>query len=361
MVRIGIVGAGTYGVIHFDALIQRQRLRNDVEVVGFADLNEQRRVLIEAEYGVKGYRSHRELFEKAKPDAITVATPDHLHHSVVMDALRAGLQVLVEKPLATDISEAREMASLAKEKDLLLQVDFHKRFDPYHIDLKSRIERGELGRLQYGYCWMEDRLSVGTEMIGQKSWEQQGSPAWFLGIHMIDLSYWLMGFPKASKVYAHGFKGKLQSLGIDIYDSVKADVTFSNGAVVTFDTSVVLPNSHESIVRQGVKMVGSDGFMEVDSQYRGARGCTTGNGMETPNLGKSSLRMDKHGTTTKIGYLYDSIYDFVDNLEFLESGHDMEELTGTYADAQQGLETTKIGVAIEKSMKTDDICAIDEL
>ena len=355
MTRVGVIGTGTYGAIHLDAITQRQRLLGDVELVGFAEIDANRRRETERRYGVTGYASHRELIERGRPEAVTVVTPDHLHYRVVMDCLDKGLAVLVEKPFATRVDEAEAMAAKARKKGLLCQVDFHKRFDPYHIDLKLRIEAGELGTVQYGYCWMEDVLQVGTSMIGKKSWEDQGSPAWFLGIHMIDLSYWLMGLPKPERVYATGFKGKLSSLGIDIYDSVKAEVAYANGAVFTYDTSVILPDSHESIVRQGIKIVGTEGFMEVNSQYRGARGCTTAKGMETPNLGMMYRKVSKSGETLKFGYLNDSIYDFLDNVQHVQSGGKLQELEGRYASPEQGIETTRIGVAIHESARSGRI------
>jgi predicted dehydrogenase len=360
MTRVGIIGTGTYGAIHLDAITQRQRLLGDVELVGFAEIDETRRRETESRYGVPGYASHGELIGRGRPDAVTVVTPDHLHYQVVMDCLDEGLAVLVEKPFATDVDEAVAMARKARDKGLLCQVDFHKRFDPYHIDLKLRIEAGELGTVQYGYCWMEDVLQVGTSMIGKKSWEDQGSPAWFLGIHMIDLTYWLMGLPKPRRVHATGFKGKLNSLGIDIYDSVKAEVAYANGAVITYDTSVILPDSHESIVRQGVKIVGTEGFMEVNSQYRGARGCTTAKGMETPNLGMMYRKVSKSGKTLKFGYLNDSIYDFLENVQHLQKGGDLEELEGSYASPEQGVDTTKIGVAIHDSARSGQIYDIKD-
>jgi predicted dehydrogenase len=358
LIRIGIIGTGTYGRTHLNALSQRQRLSGDVELVGFAEINPQTRRSIEKEYGIAGYRTHMELIEKAKPEAVCVVTPDHLHYDVVMDCLGARLPMLVEKPFATDLQQAKEMARKTREQDLFLQVDFHKRFDPYHIDLKMRIEEGELGKIQYGYCWMEDVLEVGTSMIGKKTWEDQGSPAWFLGIHMIDLTYWAMGMPKPEKVYASGFKGKLSSMGIDIYDSVKASVTYENGAVITYDSSVILPNSHEASVRQGVKFVGTEGFMEVNSQYRGARGCSTAIGMDTPNLGGKHRTYAKRGGTITRGYLNDSIYDFIENLTLLRGGMTVEELEGRYASPEQGIESTKIGVAIHESARSGQVIDI---
>lgn len=360
MIRIGIIGTGTYGRTHLDALAQRQKFSGDVELVGFAEIDPQTRQSIANEYGIQGYQTHDELIEQGKPDAVCVVTPDHLHYRIVMDCLAAGLPTLVEKPFATDLTQAKEMARKAREQDIFLQVDFHKRFDPYHIDLKMRIEDGELGTIQYGYCWMEDVLKVGTSMIGKKTWKDQGSPAWFLGIHMIDLTYWMMGMPKPVKVYASGFKGKLLSMGIDIYDSVKADVTYETGAVVTYDSSVILPNSHEASVRQGVKIIGTEGFMEVNSQYRGARGCSTARAMETPNLGGKHRTYAKRGGTATRGYLNDSIYDFIENLDLLRSGMNIRDLEGKYASPEQGIESTKIGVAIHESARSGQVIDISK-
>lgn len=351
MIKIGIVGVGLYGLNHIIALKQRELYRKDVKLVGFAEIDPVKLKEIETAYGVPGFADYREMITKTKLDAITVVTPDHLHYAIVMDCLKAGIPVLVEKPLSTSLEEARGMAKAAREKGVLLQVDFHKRFDPYHIDLKLRIQEGSLGQVQYGYFWMEDMLKVGTDMIGKKSWGDQGSPGWFLAPHMVDLSYWLMDYPKPMNVRAHGFKGKLSSMGIDIYDSIKTEVEFANGVVITYDTCVVLPNSHESIVRQGVKLVGTEGFMEVNSQYRGARGCSSLKGMETPNLGMMYRDFDKNGRMIRKGYFSESILDFIDNLTYLQEGHALADLEGRYASGEQGVEITKVGVAIHESIR----------
>jgi predicted dehydrogenase len=349
MLKIGIIGAGLYGINHFIALKQREKYFKDVELVGIADIDPVKRADIKARFGVDAYPDHKTMIREARPDGVTVVTPDHLHYALVSDCLDAGLPVLVEKPLSTSLEEAKSMAEKARSKGLLLQVDFHKRFDPYHIDLRLRVQEGELGTIQYGHCWMEDVLRVGTDMIGKASWNSKGSPGWFLAIHMIDLSYWVMGCPKPLRVSARGFKGKLASMGYDIYDSMKIQVEFSNNTVVTYDTCVILPNSHEAVVRQGIKLVGTEGFLEVNSQYRGARGCSTNRGMETPNLGMMYRDFDKAGNPIKKGYFSDSICDFVDNLNFLRAGHDLSELEGRYASADQGVVSTMVGVAVHKS------------
>ncbi len=361
MINIGVVGAGLYGRVHMDAFKQREKLAGDCRVAAFTDVNDAARAAAERDFGIKGYAGLDEMLRNEDLDGVTVVTPDHLHHRLAMACLAAGKHVFVEKPLSTDVAEAVEMAETAERKNLLLQVDFHKRFDPYHIDLKLRIREGRLGTIQYGYCWMEDILRVGTDMIGQPHWGGGGSPVWFLGIHMIDLTYWLMEYPEPVKVYATGCKGKLRSLGRDIHDSIKATVTFANGASVTYDTAVILPNTHEALVRQGVKMVGTEGYLVVDSQYRGARGASTEKGMETPNCGGFGRKIAKNGDVVKVGYINDSLIDFVENLSALKKGATAADLKGTYASAREGIASTKVGVAIHKSLESGGLVAVADL
>lgn len=358
MIRIGVIGTGIYGSLHLTALKDRERNTGDVVLAGFAEIDAETRKAREEEHGCRGYADYREMIEQEKLDAVTVATPDHLHYEITMACLEYSIPLLVEKPLATHSSEARTMMETARKAGLLLQVDFHKRFDPYHIDLKMRIRDGEAGRLQYGYFWIEDILDVGTRLIGKRTWDAQGSPVWFLGIHAIDLSLWLMDFPDPTEVHAKGFKGKLTSLGIDLYDSVKATVSYDNGVAITYDMSVILPNSYEARVHQGLKLVGTEGILELNTQYRGARHCTPRSGMETPNLGGKHRVFNKKGTVSWRGYLYEAIHDFVDNVKALREGRSIEELKGAYPSAEEAIVSTRIGEAIHAAVRENRVITL---
>jgi len=355
MIRIGVIGAGIYGALHLEALRDRKLVAGDVELAAFAEVNAETRAAREREYGCRGYGDYREMLEKEHLDAVTVATPDHLHYEITMACLKYSIPLLVEKPFSTDSGEAQTMMETARTRGVFVQVDFHKRFDPYHIDLKMRIRDGEAGSLQYGYFWIEDVLEVGTHIIGKKSWGTQGSPVWFLGIHAIDLSLWMMDFPKPVEVYAKGFKGKLTSLGIDIYDSIKATVTYDNGVTITYDTSVILPNSYEARVHQGLKLVGTEGIMELNTQYRGGRYCTPKGGMETPNLGGKHRTFNKQGKISWRGYLYEAVHDFVENVKLLQAGRSIEELKGTYPSAEEAVVSTRIGEAIHRAILSNGV------
>jgi predicted dehydrogenase len=355
MLKIGVVGTGAYGSLHLTALKDRETNSKDIKLCGFAEIDPDTRKKRESEFGCRGYADYNELIEKEKLDALTIATPDHLHYDVAMAALDYRIPLLIEKPFATKTKEAELIIGKARKSGVFLQVDFHKRYDPYHIDLKIRLKDNEIGKLQYGYFWIEDVLDVGTNMIGKKSWGTGSSPVWFLGIHAIDLSLWLMNFPKPLEVYAKGFKNKLTSLGLDIYDSIKSTVTYDNGVTITYDNSVILPNTYEARVHQGAKMVGTEGIVELDTQYRGGRYCTTKSGMETPNLGGKHRFYNKNGGISWRGYLYEAIHDFVDNIELLKTGKTIEDLKGNYPSPEEAILSTMIGEAIHESIQKNTV------
>ena len=236
---------------------------------------------------------------------------------------------------------------------MLLQVDFMKRHDLYHAELKRIVESGGIGDIQYGYAWMEDRIEVPTAWL--PSWASNSSPAWFVGVHYFDLIRWLVG-QDAVAVSATGVAQRLRSIGIDTYDSIQAKIIFPGGVSFTVDSAWHLPAGNEAIVNQGIKVVGSDGWMTVDSQDRGTRGLVSSTPgapatMLTPNLGLYKESTEA-GVSRYSGYAIDSIEGFVTNVAMLERGAaDLESLNGAYPSGKDGLEVTKIAVAAHRSVE----------
>jgi predicted dehydrogenase len=251
------------------------------------------------------------------------------------------------------------MIEVSEANHCLLQVDFHKRFDPSYRELRSLIQRGYLGDIEYGYAYIEDRLEVPRDWLGD--WVDQTSPNWFLGVHMYDLVRFVTNLGVGA-VTATGIKKKLTSLGIDTFDSIQAKLILENGGSFSVDTSWILPDGHESIVNQGFRLVGSEGMMELDSQYRGVRGCLKRptdsrhceeSGMQTWNLEFFRERQDAKGQSLYGGYGIESIQDFVSNVTGLLNDVSLANLKGRYADGYDGLEATKIAAAIEASVASE--------
>ena len=350
--RVGTIGGGIFGEMHVRALTQRARL-GDIEYVGLADINSELRSARAAEYDIDVFAEFHELLDVTSPDAVTIATPDHLHRDIVVACVERGVHVLVEKPMDTDVDGCREMVAAADESGVLLQVDFMNRLDLYHAELKRIVESGGIGDIQYGYAWMEDRIEVPTDWL--PSWASNSSPAWFVGVHYFDLVRWLVG-QDAVAVSATGVAQRLRSIGIDTYDSIQAKIMFPGGVSFTVDSAWHLPAGNEAIVNQGIKVVGSDGWMTVDSQDRGTRGLVSSTpgapaAMLTHNLGLYKESTEA-GVPRYSGYAIDSIESFVTNVAMLERGvADLESLKGTYPSGKDGLEVTKIAVAAHRSVE----------
>jgi predicted dehydrogenase len=353
-VKVAIVGGtGHFGLNHLRAF-QRAGYVGLAECVAMSGLPHEADVLEERgrQFGVKGYTDWKEMIDKEDVDGVTVVTPDFLHKEMALYALNAGKHVLVEKPLDVTVEGCEEITSLAEDKGLLLEVDFHKRHDPAHLLMRDKIMAGELGKIQYGYAHMEDKIEVPRDWL--KSWAAKSSPNWFLGIHFYDLVRWMIG-SNAVSVYATGRKGKLEEIGIGGWDAIQAHVQFENDAQVTFQTSWVLPDGFEAIVNQGVRLVGTEGVLECDTQDRGTETCTAAEGMRTWNPMFLRNRVDRHGREVWEGYGIDSILDFVENIEFLKSGGSLADLEGKYPSGRDGIEATRIAQGVEESIRQGSV------
>lgn len=355
--RIGVVGLGTFGVNHLRTFRQLTWM-GVCELVAGCDINEHTLESRLEEFQFKPYTDYREMLDKEELDGITVVTPDPYHRPIVLDAAQAGVHVLCEKPLDVTVEGCLSMIEACNKAGVLLQVDFHKRFDEYHRAMKQKIDEGALGEIQYGYAHMEDRIEVPRDWF--PDWAKASSPAWFLGIHFYDLARWLMG-ANGRRVWAQGRKGKLVELGVDTYDSVTAMVEFDNGATVCFDTSWILPDGFPAIVNQGIRLVGTKGLLECDSQDRGTWTCSADDQpcMQSHNMSFLRVRKDRQGREIWEGYGIDSIADFAHNLNFILEGARVEDLTD-YPSGYDGLEATKIAAAVHESMERREVVEIAE-
>jgi predicted dehydrogenase len=346
--RIGVIGGGTFGVNHLRALRQLG-YTGQAQLVALAEISDATLRARLEEFPIKGYADYREMLDKEDLDAVTVVTPDHLHREITVHCLRAGKHVLVEKPLDVTVDGCREMIEAAREAHMLLQVDFHKRYDPEHEQVQIAVRRGQVGDVLYGYAYMEDRIEVPADWF--PGWAGQSSPVWFLGVHFFDLVRWILG-SNAKRVFATGQRGHLASLGVDTFDAIQTHVEFENGAGVCFETSWILPREFEAVVNQGLRLVGTKGVWEVDTQDRGSRSCAAGQGMKTWNSNFLRERFDSRGRPWFRGYGAESIEDFAHNVSFLLEGGELSELSGRHATGADGLEVTKMAVAAHHSIET---------
>lgn len=348
MIKLGVIGLGKFGTNILNTYKQLER-KGICKLVAICDINE--KILEEQikKFNTKGYIDYKEMIEKEELDGVAIATPDPFHKEPTLYAANKKIHVFVEKPLDVTVEGCIEMIEACRKNNVLLQVDFHKRFDPFHQTIKKDIEEGKVGRVEYGSVHMEDKIVVPRDWF--PNWAPKSSPVWFLGVHFFDLMRWFLK-SNGKSVFAKGIKNKLKSLGIDTFDAVSAIVEFENGTVISFELSWILPENFESIVNQGFKLVGEKGVIECDSQDRGTRVCYENIGVMTYNPVFIN-EVKKAGQNKYSGYGIESIEDFVYNIMYLKNGYKIEELKNEIsAFGEDGLEVTKIALAVHKSIET---------
>ncbi len=259
----GVIGTGLWGEFH--ALVYSKHA--GAQLVAVCDANKQRAEQIGAKYGAKRcYTTYSDLLADPEVDAVSVATPDHLHCEIGVAAARAGKDILMEKPLALTAHDARAIIDAAKQAGVKLMVDFHNRWNPPFNMLKQSIEKGELGEPQLINARLNNTIWVPTEML---KWAGQSATIWFTGSHLIDIVCWLMG-STVTKVYSVSRSRVLAARGINTPDFFETTLEFANGAVAFVENCWILPNSEPNVVDFKLRCVGSKGSATVDTTHNRA-------------------------------------------------------------------------------------------
>jgi predicted dehydrogenase len=133
--KIGVIGVGYLGRFH----AQKYAGLPETELVGVADVNPERARQVAQEFNTRAYLDYRELLPLVQ--AVSVAVPTSEHFKVVREALAAGLQVLVEKPLTVTVAEADELVALSQDRNCILMVGHLERFNSAMEELKARVTR----------------------------------------------------------------------------------------------------------------------------------------------------------------------------------------------------------------------------
>ncbi len=235
-------------------------------------------------------------------DVMAVATPDPLHAEVILAALKAGAHVLTEKPMCLDTAEADRIIELARAKNRIVAVDMHKRYDPDHLRIRQDIKQ-RIGDPLYGIAYLEEPLQVSARTF---KWVEESDPFSYVGTHWVDLIYHYYG-SKPLSLTAVGQKKRLARDGIKAYDAVQVRVDFENGMSINFHNNWITPPDFEGPVNQGHEIVGTDGKVESDQQYRGLRWWNRGGGSRTANNHFTRDVKRPDGSPACVGYGVDSL------------------------------------------------------
>ena len=279
--RLGIIGAGSVVREIYQYLYLRSRYSSMLEICAVADPNAEYRNWFGDLAGLPAERrftKYQDLLRDVQLDAVQVNTPDHLHCQPTLDALSAGLDVVLPKPAAASIKEAHLMLENAKKHRRFIGVDFHKREDPRLKEAQARMQTGRYGTLQAAVFYMLDKLAVADpnhspRFFASPDFAEKNTPVSFLTVHMADALINIVGLIPV-QVRAVGYAQKLPSLKpipVKGYDLVDTEILFENGAVAHILTGWALPNTAWSTTVQSGRLICSEGLIDLNLDMPGLR------------------------------------------------------------------------------------------
>ena len=192
--RIGVIGCG--GICRSVHMPGWSKIE-DAEVVALCDIQVERAQAMAETYGVaQVYEKYEDLLNIPGLDAVDICTPNYLHSVIAVKALEKGMNVFCEKPDAISVAEAEKMKAAAEKNGKVLMVMRNNRYMLISSFLKQYIDEGRMGEIYAARCGWQRRRGV----PGKGGWfttksKSGGGPLIDLGVHMIDLTMWLMGNP----------------------------------------------------------------------------------------------------------------------------------------------------------------------
>ena len=273
MLKVGVIGGGSISEFHI-----KPYMKNDgVELVALCDNNEQRLAEVGERYSINGlYSNYEELLQNPEIDAVSICTWNNTHAEISIAALESGKHVLVEKPLSMTVEQALAVEAAVKKSGKVLQVGFVRRHGDNTMLLKQFIDQDELGEIYYAKASCLRRLGNPGGWFSDQS-KSGGGPLIDLGVHMIDICWYLMGKPRPVSVSGNtysklGNRSHIKSLSFyqaadynpvlnDVEDLANALIRFDNGASLFVDVSFTLHAKEDELY---VKLFGEKGGAEIE-------------------------------------------------------------------------------------------------
>ncbi|NJH86280.1 gfo/Idh/MocA family oxidoreductase [Staphylococcus agnetis] len=247
--NVGVIGAGNISIRHLNAYASN----DSVNILAICDIDLNRAKQQADNYNIPYIFSNYEDLLKIKDlDAVSICVWNSLHKEVALAALSANKHIFLEKPPALNYEETKELSIAHQSKNVILHVGFVLRHSE-HIELsKQIIESGKLGEIYYAKASWLRRAGSPKGWFTKKSLSG-GGPLIDLGIHMIDICWYLMGKPRiiSSQGHTNNTLGPRDNVNVsntylsidkksyqyDVEDFANALLTLENGASIYIDVS----------------------------------------------------------------------------------------------------------------------------
>ncbi len=250
--RYALIGCGRISANHIVAA-----KNNDLEICGICDIVPENMMDKVRKFGLTEsilYTDYKEMLAKEKPELVAIATESGKHSEIAIDCIESGCNVIIEKPIALSMSDARKIIQAGEEKGVKVCACHQNRFNKSIQKIHEAVEMGRFGHMMYGTAnirWSRD-YEYYHRASWRGTWEQDGGALMNQCIHDIDLIRWLMGDDIVEVV---GMTDRLIHDYIEAEDLGIALVKFANGAygIIEGTTNIYPKNLEETLYLFGDK------------------------------------------------------------------------------------------------------------
>jgi D-galacturonate reductase len=269
---------------------------------------------------------------EAGVDAVCVATPDDRHFEPVLQALRAGKHVLIEKPSVLTLQDLDELQRTAETNGVLAKVVYHKLADPDHKKLRTHVADGVLRHVNNGYCSLLEPKQISGSQFAE--WLTGRNPGTYVAVHYLKLIDFTFGPDwQLTRISATGQRGLAGDPTGPTWDSVQLQVVYTHPdrreAAFDIHTSWVTPDNFPGYVDQEVQFRFDNGVWIAHQRKRGVELCVEGRTphdlKNTPNHHYNGTFLEPWGARTQRGYGIEVLRRFFEEVAAVEFGGPAED------------------------------------
>lgn len=267
--KYALIGCGRISTNHIKAAVN-----NKLEIVGVCDIIPRKMDEVLAKHGLDSdstihhYTDYKEMIKVEEPELISIATESGNHAEIALYCIGAGINVIIEKPMAMSIEDADKIIALAEEKHVKVSACHQNRFNVAVQELRKAIESGRFGKISHGSIHVRWNRNKGyyDQAPWRGTWAQDGGALMNQCIHGIDLLRWMMG-DEVEEVYG-ATRQQLHDY-LEAEDVGMAVVKFKNGAIGTIEgtTNVYPKNLEETLYifgENGTVKIGGTSTNNID-------------------------------------------------------------------------------------------------
>lgn len=232
-----------------------------INLAGVADITEHKAVSFAQSYGTMYHTHYHSLLLDEMVKAVSIMTPPRTHAEVVLAAVEAGKDVLVEPPLALTSAGCTTILEAAKKSQARVMVNFRNRWIRPLRQLRESLHK--VGNVQYVALQTSARIDVPTEKL---TWADETTVEWFLGTHSVDTVCWMLD-QAINRVYTVDRLQVLKTRNLDTSDYYQGIAQLDSGATVYLEDSWISPVSRSDLLEFSIKIVGDKDVLREHIQY----------------------------------------------------------------------------------------------